>query len=222
MKSLNDMDNRDKFEGFLERLAGRLTNTVLLGFFSLLFCVPVVTVGASLTALHDAMGQYVVYEEEKPLKVFLNSFRKYFKISTVVWLVHALAFAVLILDYLYYKGGDKTIDILGQTGIFVLMSVLVFEMLMVFVVISQDMAESPWGAFRKALNISFTCLLETLELLVINIGIPLLSILVFPGFLLVLPGVIAYASWQIIPRMLKKYKFKRGNAEYQRERRKKQ
>jgi len=70
------MDNRDKFEGFLERLAGRLTNTVLLGFFSLLFCVPVVTVGASLTALHDAMGQYVVYEEEKPLKVFLNSFRK--------------------------------------------------------------------------------------------------------------------------------------------------
>jgi hypothetical protein len=48
----------------------------------------------------------------------------------------------------------------------------------------------------------------------------LLSILVFPGFLLVLPGVIAYASWQIIPRMLKKYKFKRGNAEYQRERRK--
>ena len=130
------MDNRDKFEGFLERLAGRLTNTVLLGFFSLLFCVPVVTVGASLTALHDAMSQYVV-----PLKVFLNSFRKYFKISTVVWLVHALAFAVLILDYLYYKGGDKTIDILGQTGIFVLMAVLVFEMLMVFVVISQDMAE---------------------------------------------------------------------------------
>ena len=55
-----------------------------------------------------------------------------------------------------------------------------------------------------------------------TVSIPLLSILVFPGFLLVLPGVIAYASWQIIPRMLKKYKFKRGNAEYQRERRKKQ
>ncbi len=216
------MDNRDKFEGFLERLAGRLTNTVLLGFFSLLFCVPVVTIGASLTALHDAMGQYVVYEEEKPLRVFLDSFRKYFKISTVVWLVHALAFAVLILDYLYYKGGDSTADILGQTGIFVLMAVLVFEMLMVFVVISQDMAESPWVAFRKALNISFTCLLETLALLVINIGIPLLCVLVFPGLILVLPGVIAYASWQIIPRMLKKYKFKRGNAEYQRERRKKQ
>ncbi|MBR3350489.1 MAG: YesL family protein, partial [Erysipelotrichaceae bacterium] len=111
----------------MERLAGRLTNTVLLGFFSLLFCVPVVTVGASLTALHDAMSRYVVYDEEKPLRVFLDSFRKYFKISTVVWLVHALAFAVLILDYLYYEGGDSTADILGQTGIFVLMAVLVFE-----------------------------------------------------------------------------------------------
>ena len=214
------MDKKDRFEGFMEKLAGRLTNIVLLGFFSLLFSLPVVTLGASFTALHDAMSQYVVYEADKPLKIFFSSFKKYFRISTVVWLVHALAFAILILDYLYYKGGDTTMDILGQTGIFTLIAVLIFEMLMVFVVISQDMAATAWEAFRKALDISFTCLLETLSLLVLNIGIPLLCLLVFPGLLLVLPGVIAYFSWQIIPKMLKKYKFKKGNTTYQRERRK--
>lgn len=217
---MSNMERQDKFEGFLEKLAGRLTNIVLLGFFSLLFSLPLVTVGASLTALHDAMSQYVVYEADKPLKIFFSSFKKYFKLSTVIWLVHALAFAVLILDYLYYKGGNTTLDILGQAGIFTLIAVLVFEMLMVFVVISQDMASTAWQAFKKALDISFTCLLETLSLLIINIGIPLLCLFIFPGLLLVLPGVIAYASWQIIPKMLKKYKFKKGNAEYQRERRK--
>ncbi len=214
------MDNRDKFEGFMEKLAGRLTNIVLLGFFSMLFSLPLITVGASMTALHDAMSEYVVNDADKTLKIFFSSFRKYFKTSTIVWLVHAAAFAVLILDYLYYRGGNKTSDILGQTGIFTLTAVLILEMLMVFVVISQDLAASAWEAFKKALDISFTCLLETLSLLILNIGIPLLCIFLLPGFLLVLPGVTAYASWQIIPKMLRKYKFRRGNATYQRERRK--
>jgi len=216
------MNGQDKFEGFLNKLAGRLTNIVLLGFFALLFSLPIVTLGASMTALHDAMSQYVLYDADKTLKIFFASFKKYFKISTIVWLVHALALAILVLDYLYYKGGDTTLDILGQAGIFTLMAVIIFEMLMVFVIISQDMAKTPWEAFKKALDISFTCLLETLSLLIINIGVPLLSALLLPGFLLVLPGVIAYVSWQIIPKMLKKYKFKKGNATYQREKRKKQ
>lgn len=219
---MNNMNGQDKFEGFLNKLAGRLTNIVLLGFFALLFSLPIVTFGASMTALHDAMSQYVLYDADKTLKIFFASFKKYFKISTIVWLVHALAIAILVLDYLYYKGGDTTLDILGQAGIFTLMAVIVFEMLMVFVVISQDMATTPWEAFKKALDISFTCLLETLSLLIINIGVPLLSALLLPGFLLVLPGVIAYVSWLIIPKMLKKYKFKKGNATYQREKRKKQ
>ncbi len=222
MKSLNNMDNRDRFEGFMGKLAGRLTNIVLLGFFSVLFSLPVVTVGASLTALHDAMSQYVMYDADKPLNIFFNSFKKYFKTATIVWLLHAVAFAVLALDYLYYKGGDATIDIIAQAAIFTLIAVLVFEMLMVFVVISQDMADGAWAAFKKALDVSFICLPETLSLLILNIGIPLLSALLMPGFLLVLPGVITYFSWLIIPKMLKKYKFKKGNAEYQRERRKKQ
>ncbi|MBR6958598.1 MAG: hypothetical protein IKH73_09155, partial [Erysipelotrichaceae bacterium] len=94
--------------------------------------------------------------------------------------------------------------------------------LMVFVVISQDIADGAWAAFKKALDVSFICLPETLSLLILNIGIPLLSALLMPGFRLVLPGVITYFSWLIIPKMLKKYKFKKGNAEYQRERRIKQ
>ncbi len=222
MKSLNNMDNRDRFEGLMERLAGRLINIVLLGFFSVLCSLPLVTVGASLTALHDAMSQYVMYGADRTLNIFFNSFKKYFKTATAVWLLHAVALSVLVVDYLYYKGGDATIDIIAQAAIFTLIAVLVFEMLMVFVVISQDMVEGAWAAFKKALDISFICLFETVTLLILNIGIPILSALLMPGFLLVLPGVITYFSWLIIPKMLKKYKFKKGNAEYQRERRKKQ
>ncbi|MBQ1521804.1 MAG: YesL family protein [Erysipelotrichaceae bacterium] len=204
----------------MEKLAGRLINIVLLGFFSVLCSLPLVTVGASLTALHDAMSQYVMYDADRTLNIFFTSFKKYFKTATLVWLMHAAALAILVVDYLYYKGGDTTIDIIAQAAIFTLIAVLVFEMLMVFVVISQDMADNAWAAFKKALNISFTCLFETITLLILNIGIPILSAFIMPGFLLVLPGVITYFSWLIIPKMLKKYKFKRGNAEYQRERRK--
>lgn len=205
---------KSNLEVFFENLAGRFGNVVLLGFFSLICCIPLVTIGASLTALNSAMSSYLLYEDKKPLKTFFNSFKQYFKLSTKVWLVHAVLIAVLIWDFVYYRVGSSTIDILAQTGIFVLFMLIVFEAVMVFVVISQDMADNVKDCLTKALDIAFNCLLQSLFLLVITFAIPIVCIYLIPSFILIIPGVSSFLSWQIIPNMLKKYKFKKGNAIY--------
>lgn len=213
--------NPDSFENKMEKFAGRLTTIVLLGFFSLLFSLPVITIGASFTALQKAMHAYVVKGNDKPLPVFFSAFKEYFPLSTKVFLLHLIVIAVLVWDYVYYTTGNSAIDFLGQFTAFMLLSVILLEMTMVFTVIALDMADSVKSAFAKAVDIGMICPLETLMLLGLFVAISIAVIFLLKGLILVLPGVIAYCDWQIIPNMLQKYKFKRGNLNYQKEKRNK-
>ena len=61
------------WEGFFNKFAGRLMNIILLGFFSLVLCLPVVTAGASFAALNVAMRSYLLEEDPKPLKTSIFS-----------------------------------------------------------------------------------------------------------------------------------------------------
>lgn len=195
-------------DNLMEKLAGRLTNIVLLGFFCVLFSIPIITAGASFTALNSAMKSHLYDDNGKPLKLFLSVFKEKFGLSTKVWALHLLAIAVLVWDFVYYRVGESTLDTLASAGIFVLICFLAFEVLMVFVVISQGMNEKVFGVIKTALDLSFTCVKESLMILVITSTVILASIFLFRGLIPFVPGIISYLSWQIIPQMLKKYKFK--------------
>ena len=195
-------------------------NIVLLGFFTMLGCILIIPAGASLTAVNVAMKSYLLEDDPKPLKTLWAAFKENFKLSTVVWLIHLVFIAVLIIDFLYYRAGTGTLDILAQTAVFVLIILLAFELLLVFVVIAEKMETNVWKIMGKSLDLAFTCMLESFFILVISIAIPIAAVFLFPAFVIVLPGVIAYLSWQILPNMLQKYKFRKGNAQYQRDRRK--
>ena len=195
-------------DNLMEKLAGRLTNIVLLGFFCVLFCLPIITAGASFTALNSAMKSYLYDENDKPLKLFLSVFKEKFVLSTKVWVLHLLAIAVLAWDFVYYRVGESTLDTLASAGIFVLICFLAFELLMVFVVISEGMSDKVFGTIKTALDLSFTCIKESLMILVITSTVILASIFLFRGLIPFVPGIISYLSWQIIPQMLKKFKFR--------------
>ena len=192
----------------MEKLAGRLTNIVLLGFFSVLCSLPVITAGASFTALNSAMKSHLYDDNDKPLKLFFSVFKEKFGLSTKVWALHLLAIAILAWDFVYYRVGESTLDTLASAGIFVLICFLAFELLMVFVVISEGMNDKTFGVIKTALDLSFACIKESLMILVITSAVILASIFLFRGLIPIIPGVISYLSWQIIPQMLKKYKFR--------------
>ena len=65
----------------MNRLAGRLTNIVLLGFFTTLLSLPLFTAGAAFTALNKQTKAYMYEGEDKPIRPFINDFKTYFKTS---------------------------------------------------------------------------------------------------------------------------------------------
>ncbi len=202
-----------------EKLAGRLTNVVLLGFFTLVLSLPLVTAGPAFTACHAAMKDVIVNDNDKPLRYYFERFKEDFRLSALVFLCHIVFLAVLIWDLVYYRTGEGVLDILGQAAVFSLLCLLVFEMTMAHVVIAERMESTLKGVFTKALDIAFSCIGQSLMILLLTAAAVIVTVVILRPFLLVLPGLIVYLQWLILPEMLRRYKFKKGNAVYQRERR---
>ena len=204
----------DSFENKLSRWAGRLSNIVLLGFFCLLCCIPVISIGASFTALYEAMGEYLIEDNDKALRPFFRTFKERFLLSTKVFVLHLVFIAIFIWDLVYYRTGSSTLDYIGQAASFSLLMMVVFELTCVWILISQDMVSKTFEAISEALNMAFGCLKESLSLLGLTIASCVVAVVLLRPFILVLPGVITFLHWQIIPEMLQKYRFKKKQMNY--------
>lgn len=81
------------------RFLGRMGDLMILNLLVTLCSLPIVTIGASLTAMHYVMLKLVRGEEGYITKDFFKSFRMNFKQATIIWLI-MLAFLILFgVDY---------------------------------------------------------------------------------------------------------------------------
>ena len=211
--------NPDSFENKLTKLAGRVSNIVLLGFFCTLCSLPIITFGASYTCLCKAMDEYLHHDNDKPLRIFFSAFKDYFVLATKVFLLHLVFIVVLIWDLAYYQTGEGMIDILGQVAIFVLLVTIIMEMSLVFTLIALDKEDKVFSAIRKGIDIVMYCPGRALGMLVCNIAIILATIFVFRGLILFVSGVICFVDYQFIPTMLEKYRWRKNSVQYQKEQR---
>ena len=80
MKGLFSLDNP------VMKLLGTLADLMILNLMWLVFCLPVVTAGASTVALQFACLR-IIHGEELPIRDFWRSFKLNFKQATVIWLI---------------------------------------------------------------------------------------------------------------------------------------
>lgn len=76
----------------------KIFDCICLSVLWLLFSLPIITIGASSTALYTAVHRYLRRGEGHLLNTFLGAFRENFKRSTLVWLAAACVLAVLGTD----------------------------------------------------------------------------------------------------------------------------
>ena len=69
LKKLFDMDNP------VMQALSTAADLLVLNMLTLLCCLPVVTAGAALTALHDVVYKIVLHEETYPYRMFFPAFR---------------------------------------------------------------------------------------------------------------------------------------------------
>lgn len=82
-------------ESPLMQVLNKVADLMILNLLTVLFCIPVITVGASLTAMHYVALKMARNEECYIARDFFKSFRMNLKQGTVIWLIEL--FLVLVL-----------------------------------------------------------------------------------------------------------------------------
>lgn len=103
------MHNLFHYENPFIQFLVRVGDLMILNALFILCSLPVVTLGASLTAMHR-VTQNMLFEQEEPLlKAFFRAFRQNFRQSTLAWLVELVVIVSLVCDVLlvmaYFDGG---------------------------------------------------------------------------------------------------------------------
>ena len=85
MDRIFNMDN--KFFVFM----GRVADLMILNILCIICCIPIITIGASVTAMYYVTLKMARNEESYIVRSFFKSFKENFKQATVIWLVALVA-----------------------------------------------------------------------------------------------------------------------------------
>lgn len=122
----------------LMQALSRVADLLWLNVLTLICCLPIVTIGASLTAMNYMALKIARNEECYITRGFFKSFRENFRQATVIWLVMLLLIAVLAADFIIMSGSPETGFGKVLWGIIMAVAVLVAAaMLYVFPVLAK-------------------------------------------------------------------------------------
>lgn len=85
----------------------RIWDLMILNFLAVLLCLPVITAGASVTALYYITLKMAEDRESHIYRSFLKAFRDNLVQSTAIHLIVTAAGAVLLLDFWYFVLGGR-------------------------------------------------------------------------------------------------------------------
>lgn len=92
----------------LMQALNKVADLLWLNVLTLLCCLPIVTVGASLTAMNYMALKIARNEECYITRGFFKSFRENLKQATIIWLIMLLVIVILVADFIVMSGGTET------------------------------------------------------------------------------------------------------------------
>lgn len=104
------------YEGPLFTSLSRFADLIWLNFLYVICCIPIITIGASTTALYYVTLKMAKDEEGYITKSFFKSFKDNLKQSIGIWMIFLIVIVVLICD-LYIANGGSLATILQSEAI---------------------------------------------------------------------------------------------------------
>ena len=82
-------------DSWFNRGLSHLFDVILLGILTTLLCIPVITIGAAVTANMDAMLRLSMKKEGSIFKRYFEVFGKNFVKSTIIWIIYLIVGALI-------------------------------------------------------------------------------------------------------------------------------
>lgn len=119
------------------QVLGKVADLMWLNILAMICCIPIITIGPSLTALHYMCLKIVRNEECYITKGYFKSFKENFKQATLIWLMFLVVIFVLVGDFWIMKKSGLEFNKILQIVITAVGILVVFTYMFVFPVLAK-------------------------------------------------------------------------------------
>lgn len=155
---------------------GRVCDFIMLNILWIVCSIPLVTIGASTTALYTVMLKLVKNEEGYIVKGFLVAFKENFKKSTILWLILAVVGIIIGIDFRFAMVMQGMMRTVFQS-IFIVLSIAWLSVVIYSLALTARYENTVKQTLKNALLLSIVRLPYTFVLLVITAGPIVLTLL---------------------------------------------
>ena len=152
-------------DGKLLENFNKITDLITLNLLWLICCLPVITAGASTSALYQVTLQIAENRESYIAKTFFHAFRENFKQATLVWLICLIAGFLLVSDFFivshFFAGSSMPFLIM----LLFMLTLLLFAGFLYFFPVIAYFKNSLKKIFSNSFRLAFGYLGTTLQLL---------------------------------------------------------
>ena len=196
---------RDFFsiDGAFQKYGGFVADTLILGLLWILFSLPLVTIGASTTALYYVATRRIADREGYITSDFWEAFKGNFVKSTLLWIGFSLFTFILVLNIVMASGVGDIASFILPMQILVLAQ-LVFLFIYMFPITARfemrkrDIVKTSFFMANRHLLTTLTC--------VALMAVMLYAIMIMPIMFFLAPGIYAIMSSYMLVRVFKRYR----------------
>ena len=166
-----------KYDSGLMTFLGKVTDIVILNLLTLLCCLPIVTIGASITAAHYTALKMHRDTDNYVIRNFFRSFKTNLLQGTLIWIMWVVVAGLSLFAYLSYPAEG-----IGTVLKIVMCSMLIFiAMTTMWLFPLQSRFVNKIGiTIRNSFFFSCRYILRTLLMLVITVAFVLLWFMLSP------------------------------------------
>lgn len=205
------LDKMFNYENPVWQFMNRVADLLILNILFMIFSIPIITIGASYTALSYTMLKIVRKEDTYVWRDFWTSFKSNFKQATQMWLILLPFIVVLSCDLFFWY-----IDVTEGMGVFpkplkvttVIVILIIFAVTIYAFPILSHFENTVRNTLKNAFLISLINIPYTIYFMILMVGpviIVLLEIRMTMAYVLVgfsLPAFLAAAGWSRIFKKL--------------------
>jgi len=156
------------------RFFGKLGDLIILNLLTILFSLPIITIGASVTAAHYTSIK-IRRDESYVMRNFWKSFKMNFKQSTLTWLFLLMYTFGLVFTISMLSVGGETVVVIMQGFAFALAVFSLFTVLWMFP-LQARFVNSIFGTIRNAFILAVRHLLRSIGMVLVS-TLPIVFIL---------------------------------------------
>lgn len=193
-----------KEDGFVHRIMWGLYDLIILNLIWILCSIPIISIGASTTALFYCVGKIIRGEDLQVLRDFIKSFKANFKEASVVWLILIIAYFFIYTNFIFFSSYRVTLARVIAYAQLPLFIVVLFISILIFPILSRYNVSILKG-FQVSLILSVKYFIQCMICIAI-VALGIFSIKFIPAFILfILISSIALGIYGVLNKILESF-----------------